>query len=166
MIQVSSRLNICQLPKWSQHVNQVDLELAQPFLSIISFLLAKGKINKLFVAFLSRSKRNHVLLHMAEIVPGIGVATCSETLRIMLTGERTRCTFGYLEVFAVPLFRVWGFLQPLFIFRNRKEITSLISFLNLLETLNTLRWLEINYLTLTIGVTNSTRNSGNLSKEG
>ena len=80
---------------------------------------------------------------MAKVVPGVGVATRSETLHITFTGERARYTFGHLEVFAVPLFCVWGFLQPLFIFWNGEEIASLISFLNFLALLSRLQTREI-----------------------
>jgi hypothetical protein len=112
--------------------NLADLELAQPFLSIICFLLAKGKIDKLFIALLGSGKWNNMLLHMAKIVPGIGIATRSETLRMCQKQERRGKGHGtYLEVFAIPLACVWGLLQPLFVFWNGKEITSLISFRDL-----------------------------------
>ena len=63
-----------------QLVDRTNLELPQPFFSLICFLLAECKINELLVTFLGGSERDHMLLHLAEIVASIGVATSSETL--------------------------------------------------------------------------------------
>lgn len=76
---------------------------------------------------------------MTEIVPGVGVGTRSETLCVVLKRERTRKLLPDLEVFAIPFFRVWGFLQPLFVFRNGKEIASLVSSRDLLTRFSTLK---------------------------
>lgn len=56
------------------------LKLPEPFLPLISFLFTKGQVDKLFVAVLSGSKWNHVLLHMAEILSSVGVTTGTQTL--------------------------------------------------------------------------------------
>src|SRR3984885_6792129 len=79
--------NTVQFAKSKDSVDLTDLELAEPFLSFIRFLLAKCKINKFLVPFLSRCKGDHVLLHVAEIIPGVGVATCSKTLCMAVKQE-------------------------------------------------------------------------------
>lgn len=58
----------------------IHLELAEPFLSFISFLLAESKLDQLLITLLCRCKRNHVFSHVAEVVAGIGILACSKTL--------------------------------------------------------------------------------------
>lgn len=58
----------------------IHLELAEPFLSIVSFLLAESKVNQCPVAVLRCRKRDHVLSHVTEVVASVGVLACSKTL--------------------------------------------------------------------------------------
>lgn len=56
------------------------LELPQPLLALIGFLLAEGKLNELFISFDSRAERDHVLRHVTEVVSGVFIFTRSQTL--------------------------------------------------------------------------------------
>lgn len=58
----------------------VHLELTEPFLSFIRFLLAESELDQLPVALLCRRKGNHVLSHVAEVVAGIRILACPKTL--------------------------------------------------------------------------------------
>lgn len=49
------------------------LELAEPFLAVVSLLLAEGKINQVTIPILSRRERNHVLYHVTEILATVFV---------------------------------------------------------------------------------------------
>lgn len=56
------------------------LELPEPLLTLISFLLAEGKLNELFVAFYCGTEWDHVLCHVTEIVTGVFVLARPQTL--------------------------------------------------------------------------------------
>ena len=57
------------------------LKLSEPLLTDISFFLAESQFDELAVTILGWGKGYHMLFHMTEIIPSIGVGTCSQTLR-------------------------------------------------------------------------------------
>ncbi len=56
------------------------LNLAKPFFTIVSFLLAEGQLNELAVSVLRRTERNHMFAHVAEIIAGVAILARTKTL--------------------------------------------------------------------------------------
>jgi hypothetical protein len=54
--------------------------LPEPLLTVVRFLLAECEVNQFSITVLSLRKRNHVLLHMIEVVHGIRILARPETL--------------------------------------------------------------------------------------
>lgn len=80
MVEVSPRL--CGTDEYviAYSLMLIHLELAEPFLSIISFLLAESKVNQRPVAVLCCCKRDHMLGHVTEVVTSVGILACPKTL--------------------------------------------------------------------------------------
>lgn len=64
------------------------LELAQPILTIVRLLLTEGQVNQLTLLLLDRGEGNHVLVHLAEVLSGIFVFACTQTLNNNSIGYR------------------------------------------------------------------------------
>jgi hypothetical protein len=56
------------------------LELTEPLLTIVSFLLAECKLDEVSVTVLGGSEWNHVFFHFAKVVAGVLVLTGTQTL--------------------------------------------------------------------------------------
>ena len=56
------------------------LELLEPLFTLVRLLLAERELDQLFVAVLGRGEGDHVLLHVAEVVPRVFVFARTETL--------------------------------------------------------------------------------------
>jgi hypothetical protein len=59
----------------------VYLELTQPVLPFVRFLLAESKLDQFFISFHSGSERNHVFSHITEVFSSILVLARSKTLK-------------------------------------------------------------------------------------
>ena len=56
------------------------LKLAQPIFTIVRLLLTEGQVNQLTFLLLDRGEGNHVLVHLAEVLPSIFVFARTQTL--------------------------------------------------------------------------------------
>lgn len=84
MIQERSRLEKALSATDIKHTetSQAYLQLPEPLLTLVRFLLAECQIDQLLISLLSRSERNHVLRHITEVFPGVFVCTGSQSLCI------------------------------------------------------------------------------------
>lgn len=57
------------------------LQLSEPLFTVVSLLLAERQVDQCPLFFLYSRERDHVLVHLTEIVPSIRVLTCSQTLQ-------------------------------------------------------------------------------------
>lgn len=57
------------------------LELSEPFFTVIGLGLREGELYKSPVTILGCGESDRVLLHVAEIISGIRIFACSQTLR-------------------------------------------------------------------------------------
>jgi hypothetical protein len=105
--------------------------LTQPFFTIIGLLFAESKVNELPVARLCRGKGNHVFGHMTKVVASVSIVTRSKTLLRREYGCSSSAFLTDLVVFRIPLVRIRSFEQPFLVFRQGKEITTLLPFRDL-----------------------------------
>lgn len=56
------------------------LKFAQPIFTVVCLLLAESQIDQLALTLLDRREGDHVLVHLAEVIPGVLVFACTQTL--------------------------------------------------------------------------------------
>lgn len=56
------------------------LELAQPVFTVVRLLLAEGQVDQVALTLLNRRERDHVFVHLTEVIPGVLVFACTQTL--------------------------------------------------------------------------------------
>ena len=85
-------------------------EVLQPLLMVVCLLLAKYEINELMVSVLCRAEWDHMLHHVQEVIMGIWIFACSETLKGKAKKVKERASLWEitdLVIFQVPLMHVW-----------------------------------------------------------
>lgn len=59
---------------------ETHLKLPQPIFALVSLLLAEREVDKVSLFLLHRTKWNHVLVHLAEVVSRVLILTGTQTL--------------------------------------------------------------------------------------
>lgn len=122
MVKVSSGLpcNVSHsdLKRRRNYVTRTYSELPQPFLSVVSLLLAESQFNEFPVPILSCRKRYDVFPHVAEVISSIAVFARSQALLKRLGPLPVGVDFVTdLVVLGIPFVRIGGVLLPSLKFR-------------------------------------------------
>jgi hypothetical protein len=100
-----------------------------------------------------------MLGHITEIVSRILILARSQTLNSRISDGRVQTNKAtYLVILGIPFVRIRTSLEPLLVLRDGEEIFDLFSLPDLEDVFNENRTETIPGPTLTIGVTNSTKN--------
>ena len=124
-------------------------KVSQPLFPILYLLLTEGHVNEASIVIFQFGKRNHMRRHIAEIRFRILVVRGPQSLVVL----RSPATNAFIR------------LCPLLILGHREEVDVLLSVFYL-HFFSQGYQKVLSALTRTIGVTNSTKNSGRRSKEG